>query len=118
MPKIEKYVTESLGRDDQDKDEDPPLDQTEGKKEGNMVKILSPPKIQGLRKRSLQAPPKILPNFNISLPANPSMQRSQVTLLKTQACNKIKSSLRGTTMNNPLTRRLPKLTGLRNLSDL
>nr|GFA94345.1 retrovirus-related Pol polyprotein from transposon TNT 1-94 [Tanacetum cinerariifolium] len=85
------------GRDDQDKDEDPPLDQTEGKKEGNMVKILSPPKIQGLRKRSLQAPPKILPNFNISLSANSSMQRSQVTLLKTQACNKIKSSLRGTT---------------------
>nr|GEZ98726.1 hypothetical protein [Tanacetum cinerariifolium] len=34
------------GRDDQDKDEDPPLDQTEGKKEGNMVKILSPLKIQ------------------------------------------------------------------------
>ncbi|GKC60234.1 retrovirus-related pol polyprotein from transposon TNT 1-94 [Tanacetum coccineum] len=30
--------------------------------------MLSPPKIQGLRKRSLQAPPKTLPNHNISLP--------------------------------------------------
>ncbi|GJX50264.1 hypothetical protein Tco_0277109 [Tanacetum coccineum] len=46
------------------------------------------------------------------------MQRSQVILLKTQACNKIRSSSRVTMMNNPLTRRLPKSTGLRNLSDL
>nr|GFA50260.1 hypothetical protein [Tanacetum cinerariifolium] len=46
------------------------------------------------------------------------MRRSQVILLKTQACNKIKSSSRETMMNNPLTRRLPKMTGLRNPSDL
>nr|GEU45248.1 putative ribonuclease H-like domain-containing protein [Tanacetum cinerariifolium] len=37
-------------------------------------------------------------------------KRSQVTLLKNQACSKIKSSELGTTMNNSLTRRLPKLT--------
>nr|GEY29661.1 hypothetical protein [Tanacetum cinerariifolium] len=37
-------------------------------------------------------------------------KRSQVTLLKNQACKKIKSSALGTTMNNLLTRRLPKLT--------
>nr|GFB78100.1 hypothetical protein [Tanacetum cinerariifolium] len=47
-----------------------------------------------------------------------AMQRSQVILLKTQACNKIKSSSWETMMNNPLTRRLPKLTGSRNPSDL
>ncbi|GKA14504.1 hypothetical protein Tco_0694150 [Tanacetum coccineum] len=47
----------------------PPLDQTEGRKEGNLVKMLNPLKIKGLRKRSLQAPPKTLPNHNISLPA-------------------------------------------------
>nr|GEX70786.1 hypothetical protein [Tanacetum cinerariifolium] len=45
----------------------PLLDQTEGRKEGNLVKMLSPSKIQGLRKRSLQAPPKMLLNLNISL---------------------------------------------------
>ncbi|GJZ29178.1 hypothetical protein Tco_0573825 [Tanacetum coccineum] len=39
--------------------------------------MLSPPKIQGLRKRSLQAPPKMLPNLNISLSASLPMQRSQ-----------------------------------------
>ncbi|GJV62330.1 hypothetical protein Tco_1468430 [Tanacetum coccineum] len=50
--------------------ETPLLDQIEGRKEGNLVKMLSPLKIQGLRKRSLQAPPKTLPNHNISLPAN------------------------------------------------
>nr|GEZ19560.1 hypothetical protein [Tanacetum cinerariifolium] len=42
----------------------PPLDQTEGRKEGNLVKMLSPPKIHGLRKRSLQAPPEMFPNLN------------------------------------------------------
>ncbi|GJV89333.1 hypothetical protein Tco_1533271 [Tanacetum coccineum] len=54
----------------------PPLDQTEGQKKGNLVKMLSPLKIQGLRKRSLQAPPKMLPNHNISLLVSLSMQRS------------------------------------------
>nr|GEX47492.1 hypothetical protein [Tanacetum cinerariifolium] len=65
--------------------------------------------IQGLRIKSLPAPPKMLPSLNISLPASLSMQRSKVTLLKNQACNKIKSSSWGTTLNNPLTKRLPKL---------
>nr|GEW95855.1 retrovirus-related Pol polyprotein from transposon TNT 1-94 [Tanacetum cinerariifolium] len=46
----------------------PSLDQTRGRKEGNPVKILSPSKIQGLRKRSPQAPPKKLPNLNTRLP--------------------------------------------------
>ncbi|GKE74823.1 hypothetical protein Tco_1536864 [Tanacetum coccineum] len=47
----------------------------------------------------------MLPNPIISLLGSLPMQRSQVTLLKTQACNKIKSLSRGTTMNNSLTRR-------------
>ncbi|GJY75016.1 hypothetical protein Tco_0479447 [Tanacetum coccineum] len=76
------------------------------------------PEIQGKRKRSLQAPLKTPPNLNISLSASLPMQRSQVILLKTQACNKIRCSSRETMMNNPLTRRLPKPTGSRNPSDL
>ncbi|GJY94789.1 hypothetical protein Tco_0511150 [Tanacetum coccineum] len=55
----------------------PPLDQTEGRKEGNLVKILSRTKIQRLRKRSLQAPPKMLSNPIISLLASLPMHRSQ-----------------------------------------
>nr|GEU76402.1 hypothetical protein [Tanacetum cinerariifolium] len=98
--------------------ETPPLDQTEGQKERNQVKMLSHPEIQSPRKRSLQVPLKTLLNLNISLSASMPMQRSQVILLKTQACNKIKSSSRETMMNNLLTRRLPKLTGSRNPSDL
>ncbi|GKB92327.1 hypothetical protein Tco_0964599, partial [Tanacetum coccineum] len=47
----------------------PLLDQTEGQKEENRVKLLSPPEIQGQSKRSLQAPLKTPPNLNISLPA-------------------------------------------------
>ncbi|GJT80879.1 hypothetical protein Tco_1055221 [Tanacetum coccineum] len=80
--------------------------------------MLSPLKIQGQRKRSIQAPLKTPLNLNISLPASLPMQRSQVILLKTKACNKIKSSSRETMMNNSLTRRLPKPTGSRNPSDL
>ncbi|GJX33140.1 hypothetical protein Tco_0242995 [Tanacetum coccineum] len=45
-----------------------------------------------------------LPKTNISLSASLPMQRSQVILLKNQACNKIRSSSRETMMNNPLTR--------------
>ncbi|GJS71458.1 hypothetical protein Tco_0704299 [Tanacetum coccineum] len=59
-----------------------------------------------------------LPKTNISLSASLPMQRSQVILLKNQACNKIRSSSRETMMNNPLTRRLPKSTGSKNPSDL
>ncbi|GKD96786.1 hypothetical protein Tco_1380683 [Tanacetum coccineum] len=80
--------------------------------------MLSHPEIQGQRKRSIQAPLKTPPNLNISLSASLLMQKSQVILLKTQTCNKIKSSSRETMMNNPLTRRLPRLIGSRNPSDL
>nr|GEW48947.1 retrovirus-related Pol polyprotein from transposon TNT 1-94 [Tanacetum cinerariifolium] len=66
----------------------PPLDQTEGRKEENRVKMLSHSEIQSLR--------------------------SQVIQLKTQESNKIKSSSHETMMNNLLTRRLPKLAGSRN----
>ncbi|GJW13981.1 hypothetical protein Tco_0018114 [Tanacetum coccineum] len=96
----------------------PPLDQTEGRKEGNLVKMLRPPKIQGLRKRSLQAPPKTFPVSIKICPASLPMQRSQVIPLRLRACNKIKSSSRETIMKNPMTKRLPKLIGSRNLSDL
>ncbi|GJT77864.1 hypothetical protein Tco_1044589 [Tanacetum coccineum] len=37
----------------------PPLDQTEGQKEGSQARMLSHPEIQGQRKRSLQAPLKL-----------------------------------------------------------
>nr|GEV43405.1 copia protein [Tanacetum cinerariifolium] len=94
------------------------LDQTEGRKEGNQVKMLCHPEIHGQRKRSLQAPLKTPLNLNISLPTSLPTQRIQVILLKTQACNKIRILSRETMMNNPLTRRLPKLTGSRNPSDL
>nr|GEZ57964.1 hypothetical protein [Tanacetum cinerariifolium] len=96
----------------------PPLDQTEGQKEENKVTILRHLEIQSLRKRSLQAPLKAPHNLDISLQASLPVQRSQVILLKTQASNKINSSSWETMMNNLLTRRLPKLTGLRNPSDL
>ncbi|GJU54455.1 hypothetical protein Tco_1228169 [Tanacetum coccineum] len=96
----------------------PSLDQTEGRKEGNQVKMLCPPEIQGQRKRSLQAPLKTPPNLNISLLVSLPMQRSQVILLMTPACNKIRSLSWVTMMNNPLTRRLPKSTSSRNPSDL
>ncbi|GJW17723.1 hypothetical protein Tco_0025159 [Tanacetum coccineum] len=72
--------------------ETPPLDQTEGRKEGNQAKKLSHPKIQGQRIRSLQAPLKMPPNLNISLPASLLMHRSKVIQLMTRECNKIKSS--------------------------
>nr|GEU80191.1 copia protein [Tanacetum cinerariifolium] len=78
------------GRDDQDKDEDPSAGSDRGTKRRKSGKDTE------LSKDS----------------------RNQVTLLKNHACSKIKSSSWGTTMNNPLTRRLPKLTGSRNSSDL
>ncbi|GJZ16591.1 hypothetical protein Tco_0552268 [Tanacetum coccineum] len=65
-------------RDEKDKDQDPPLDQTEGQKEENRVKMLSPPKIQGQRKRSLQVHLKKPPNLNISLLENLPMRKSQI----------------------------------------
>ncbi|GJR65862.1 hypothetical protein Tco_0011927 [Tanacetum coccineum] len=109
-PVIEKNVTESVeaavltrGVEMKTKIETPLLDQTERRKEGNRVKMLSLLEIQGQRKRSLEAPLKMPPNLNISLLASLPMQRSQVILLKTQACNKIRSSSRETMMNNPLT---------------
>nr|GEV11724.1 hypothetical protein [Tanacetum cinerariifolium] len=84
-----------IGQDDQDKDEDPSVRSDQRTKRRKSSKDVESSK-------------------DLSL----SMQRSQVTLLKNQPCKKIKSSSRGTTINNSLTRTLPKLTGLRNLSDL
>ncbi|GJV41960.1 hypothetical protein Tco_1420400 [Tanacetum coccineum] len=85
-------------RDEEDKDEEPSAGSNRGSK----------------RRRAGKEPESTSAPKEKTLP----MQRSQVTLLKTQACNKIKSSSRETMMNNPLTRRLPKLTGSRNPSDL
>nr|GEX29145.1 hypothetical protein [Tanacetum cinerariifolium] len=125
-PVIEKNVTESLEvavltrgvETIKTKIKTPPLDQTEGQKEGNQVKMLSLPEIQGQRNRSLQAPLKTPLNLNISLSASLPMPRSQVILLKTQACNKINSSSWETKMNNSLKMRLQRLTSSRNPSDL
>ncbi|GKC29913.1 hypothetical protein Tco_1037207, partial [Tanacetum coccineum] len=88
----------------------PSLDQTEGRKEGSQARKLSHPEIQDQRKISLQVPLKIPPTLNTSHPASLPMQRSQVILLKTHKCNMIKSLSRETMMNNPMTRRLPRLT--------
>nr|GEX36533.1 hypothetical protein [Tanacetum cinerariifolium] len=105
-------------RDDKYKDQDPSVGSNQRTKKGNQVKMLCYSEIQGQRKRSPQAPLNTPLNVNVSLLTSLPMQRSQVILLKTRACNKIKSLSRETMMNNPFTRRLPKLTGSRNLSDL
>ncbi|GJW09140.1 hypothetical protein Tco_1571563 [Tanacetum coccineum] len=94
------------------------IEEAQAENQEFLSQVDSTMKIQGLRKRSLQATPNTLPNLNISLLASLPMQRSQVILLKIQTCNKIKSSSREIMMNNPLTRRLPKVTSSRNLSDL
>nr|GEV69771.1 hypothetical protein [Tanacetum cinerariifolium] len=98
------------GRDDQDKDEDPSAGSDRGMKRRKSSKDVESSKDSRSKEKSLQAPPKMLPNLNIGLSASLSIQRSQVTLLKNQACSKIKSLSRRTMMNNPLTKRLPKLT--------
>ncbi|GJY40041.1 hypothetical protein Tco_0427311, partial [Tanacetum coccineum] len=123
---IDKDIFDSYGevfslkrsRDDRDKDRDPFAGSDRGIKEGNQVKIADHPKIQGQRKRSLQAPLKTPPNLNISILESVPMQRSQVTQLMTWECYRIKSSTRVTMMNTPLTRKFPRLTGSRNLNDL
>ncbi|GKB80328.1 hypothetical protein Tco_0947223, partial [Tanacetum coccineum] len=89
-PVIKKNVTEYLEvavltrgvEMTETKIETPPMDQTEGRKEGNQVKRLCLPEIQGQRKRSLQAPLKTPLNLNISLPASLPMQKNQVILSK------------------------------------
>ncbi|GKB35481.1 hypothetical protein Tco_0880423 [Tanacetum coccineum] len=104
------------GRDDQDKDEDPSARSDRGTKRRKYGNVAETSKDSRSKEKKSSSTSKDASHhkFMASLP----MQRSQVTLLKTQECNKIKSSSRGTTMNNPLTRRLPKLIGLRNPSDL
>ncbi|GJS01819.1 hypothetical protein Tco_0318327 [Tanacetum coccineum] len=109
-PVIEKNVTESLEaavlargvETTVTKIETPPLDQTEGRKEGSQARKLSLPKIQGQRKRSLQEPLKTPPNLNISLLASMLMKRSQVIQLMAWECNRIKSSTRDFFINNDL----------------
>nr|GEZ51747.1 hypothetical protein [Tanacetum cinerariifolium] len=64
-----KDIFESYGVEmKKTKIETPPLDQTEGRKEENQVKMPSHPEIQGQRKRSIQAPLKTPHNLNMSLP--------------------------------------------------
>nr|GEZ55864.1 hypothetical protein [Tanacetum cinerariifolium] len=105
------------GRDDKDKDRDPSARSNQGTKRRKSSKEAESSKDSRSKEISLQAPLKMPLNLNISLPASLPMQ-SQVILLKTQACNKIKSSSRETMMNNPLTKRLPNSTGSRNLRGL
>ncbi|GJY13094.1 hypothetical protein Tco_0382403 [Tanacetum coccineum] len=66
------------GRDDQDKDEDPSAGSVQGMKRRKSGKDAESSKDLRSKERSLQAPPKTLPNLNISLPASLPMQRSQV----------------------------------------
>ncbi|GJS45900.1 hypothetical protein Tco_0596021 [Tanacetum coccineum] len=66
------------GRDDQDKDEDPSAGSDRGMKRRKSGKDAESSKDLRSKERSLQAPPKTLPNLNISLPASLPMQRSQV----------------------------------------
>nr|GEZ25170.1 hypothetical protein [Tanacetum cinerariifolium] len=121
---IEKNVIESLeaailtrsssqpqssyerSREDKDKDQDPSTGLDRGTKRRKSSKDDKSSRDSRSKERSLQAPLKTPPNLNISLPVSLYMQRSQVILLKTHACNKIKSLSRETMINNPLTRRL------------
>nr|GEY19142.1 hypothetical protein [Tanacetum cinerariifolium] len=137
MPKIEKYVTESLGAKVLVRSTNQPqtaytvaasLSKFELKKiliykiEANKAinrsdtrKILYNALVESYNSDTdiVTSYGKDVKSFKDSM-----SKKSQVTLLKNQACSKIKSSSQATTMNNPLTRRLPKLTGSRNLSDL
>ncbi|GKB06290.1 hypothetical protein Tco_0834523 [Tanacetum coccineum] len=95
-------ASDTLGRDDQDKDEDPSARSDRGTKRRKYGNVAETSKDSRSKEKKSSSTSKDASHhkFMASLP----MQRSQVTLLKTQECNKIKSSSRGTTMNNPLTR--------------
>ncbi|GJT47952.1 hypothetical protein Tco_0974109 [Tanacetum coccineum] len=105
-------------RDDKDKDRDPSARSDRGTKRRKSSKDDVSFRDSRLKEKKSSSTFKTPPSLNISHPARLHMQRIQVILLKTQACNNIKSSSRETMMNNPLTRRLPKPTGSRNPSDL
>ncbi|GJZ12349.1 hypothetical protein Tco_0547579 [Tanacetum coccineum] len=80
------------GRDDQDKDEDPSADQTEGRKEGNQAKKLSHQKTRKIRSLSPQVLQKVHLNLNQNLQASLLMQRIMIKRLLIWKINHIKSS--------------------------
>nr|GEV89001.1 hypothetical protein [Tanacetum cinerariifolium] len=88
--KLLVVFTLKRSRDDKDKDQDPSAGSDRGKKKEGQARKLSHLKIQGQRKRSLQAHLNTPPTLSLltSLP----MQRSQFIKLMTRECNNIKSS--------------------------
>ncbi|GJW25575.1 hypothetical protein Tco_0039386 [Tanacetum coccineum] len=71
-------VTLNRGRDDQDRDEDPSLDQTEGRREGNQAKKLSHQKNQHIRSLS----PQVLQKIHLDLNQNPQARINDVTPIR------------------------------------
>ncbi|GKD16490.1 hypothetical protein Tco_1205648 [Tanacetum coccineum] len=100
-------------RDEKDKDQDASAGSDRGTKRRKSSKYAESSKDSMSKEKKSSSTSKDASQSQHKSFGNLPMQRSQVILLKTQACNKIKSSSRETMMNNPLIRRLPKLTGLR-----
>ncbi|GJY52402.1 hypothetical protein Tco_0443249 [Tanacetum coccineum] len=105
-------------REDSDKDRDPSAGSDRGKKRRKSSKDVESSKDLMSKENKSSSTFKDASQSQHKSSGNLPMQRSQVILLKTQACNKIRISSWETMMNNPLTRRLPKPTSLRNPSDL
>nr|GEV47099.1 hypothetical protein [Tanacetum cinerariifolium] len=98
-------------QDDKDKDQDPTAGSDRGTKIRKSIKDAKSSRDSRSKEKKSSSASKEPSNLNKSLPASLPMLRSQIILLKTYACNKIKSSSRETMINNPLTRRLQRLTG-------
>ncbi|GJR09303.1 hypothetical protein Tco_0791955 [Tanacetum coccineum] len=105
-------------RDDSDKDRDPSVGLGRGKKRRKSSKDDESSRDSRSKEKKSSITSKDASQSQHKPFGKSAHARSQVILLKTQACNKIKSTSRETMMNNPLTRRLTKLTGSRNPRDL
>nr|GEV89696.1 hypothetical protein [Tanacetum cinerariifolium] len=92
-------------RDDKDKDQDPTAGSDRGTKIKKSSKDAKSSRDSRSKEKKSSSASKEPPNLNKSLRASLPMLRSQIILLKTYACNKIKSLSRETMINNPLTRR-------------
>ncbi|GJT46236.1 hypothetical protein Tco_0954951 [Tanacetum coccineum] len=113
-----KVFSFKRSRDDSDKDRDPFSGSGQGKKRRKSNKDVESSRDLRSKENKSSSTSKDASQYQQSRPAILAMQRSQVILLKTQACNKLRSSSRETMMNNPLTRRLPKRLSSRNPSTL
>nr|GFA98016.1 hypothetical protein [Tanacetum cinerariifolium] len=105
-------------RDEKDKDPDPSVGSDRGTKRRKASKEAESSRDSRSKENKYSSTLKTPPILNISHLTSLPMQMSQVILLMTQDCNRIRSLTRVTMMNNSLTRRLPRMTGSRNSSDL